>query len=82
MKFANSSGITKDLGEQKLFLIKKKKRPSGGITMPDLKLYYKAIVIKIVCYCYKDKQVDQWNKTEDPKNEPTLKWSLDIWQSS
>ena len=34
------------------------KRTSGGITMPDLKLYYRAIVIKIVWYWYNDRQVD------------------------
>ena len=35
------------------------KRTSGGITMPDLKLYYRAIVI-ITAWCgYSDRQVDQ-----------------------
>jgi hypothetical protein len=37
------------------------KRTSGGITMPDLKLYY------IAWYWYNDRQVYQWNRSEDPE---------------
>jgi hypothetical protein len=43
----------------------KNKRTSGGITISDLKLYYRTIVIKAVWYWYRDRQVDQWHRTED-----------------
>jgi hypothetical protein len=38
--------------------------------MPDLKVYYRAIMIKTTGYWYSDRQVDQWNRIEDSEMNP------------
>jgi hypothetical protein len=46
------------------------KRTSGGIKMPDLEPYYRAIVLKTAWYWYRDRQVGQWNRVENPEMNP------------
>ena len=60
-------------------IILRKSKETGGINLPDFRLNSKVTVIKTVGYRHKDRNIDQWNKTESPEKSTHL-WTPYLWQ--
>ena len=55
--------------------LQKNNSKAEDIMLPDLKLYYKATIIKTVWYQHKHRSMEQ---NSEPRNEITLTWPINL----
>ena len=50
----------------------RKREKAGGTTLPDLRVHYRATVIKTAWYCYKKHKHRSMKQNREPRNKPML----------